>query len=61
MRGISLRRTRFGVFIVSGRVCGFAAVLFTASTLNFVSSEATYYLLPVRGGHDPGRRSPPGR
>jgi len=46
VRGISLRRTRFGVFIVSGAVCGFAAVLFTASTLNFVSSEATYYLLP---------------
>ena len=46
VRGISLRRTRFGVFIASGAVCGFAALLFTASTLNFVSSEATYYLLP---------------
>jgi ribose transport system permease protein len=46
VRGISLRRARFGVFMVSGAVCGFAAVLFTASTLNFVSSEATYYLLP---------------
>jgi ribose transport system permease protein len=46
VRGISLRRTRFGVFVASGAVCGFAAVLFTASTLNFVSSETTYYLLP---------------
>jgi ribose/xylose/arabinose/galactoside ABC-type transport system permease subunit len=46
VRGISLRKTRFAVFIVSGAVCGFAALLFTASTLNFVSSETTYYLLP---------------
>lgn len=46
VRGISLRKTRFGVFLASGAVCGFAALLFTASTLNFVSSETTYYLLP---------------
>ncbi len=46
VRGISLRKARFGVFIGSGLICGFAAVLFTASTLNFVSSETTSYLLP---------------
>jgi ribose transport system permease protein len=46
VRGISLRKVRFGVFIGSGVICGLAAVLFTASTLNFVSSETTNYLLP---------------
>jgi ribose/xylose/arabinose/galactoside ABC-type transport system permease subunit len=46
VRGISLRKVRFGVFIGSGVICGVAAVLFTASTLNFVSSETTNYLLP---------------
>ncbi len=47
VRGISLRKVRFGVFIGSGVICGFAAVLFTATTLNFVSSETTNYLLPT--------------
>jgi ribose/xylose/arabinose/galactoside ABC-type transport system permease subunit len=47
VRGISLRKARFGIFIGSGVICGFAAVLFTASTLNFVSSETTSYLLPT--------------
>ena len=47
VRGISLRKTRFAVFIGSGVICGLAAVLFTASTLNFVSSETTSYLLPT--------------
>jgi ribose transport system permease protein len=47
VRGISLRKVRFGVFACSGLVCGFAALLFTASTLNFVSSETTSYLLPT--------------
>jgi ribose/xylose/arabinose/galactoside ABC-type transport system permease subunit len=46
VRGISLRRTRFGVFITSGMVVGVAAVLFAASTHSFSVSDGTTYLLP---------------
>jgi ribose/xylose/arabinose/galactoside ABC-type transport system permease subunit len=46
VRGISLPKTRFGVFIVSGMVVGLAAVLFAASTHSFGISDGTTYLLP---------------
>ena len=46
VRGISLRKTRFGVFIVSGMVVGLAAVLFAASDHSFSVADGTTYLLP---------------
>jgi len=46
VRGISLRKTRFGVFIVSGMIVGVAAILFAASTHSFSVSDGTTYLLP---------------
>ncbi len=46
VRGISLRKTRFGVFIVSGMIVGLAAILFAASTHSFSVSDGTTYLLP---------------
>jgi ribose/xylose/arabinose/galactoside ABC-type transport system permease subunit len=44
IRGISLRKTRFGVFVVAGLLAGFGAVLFTASQSTFISSDGTTYL-----------------
>jgi ribose transport system permease protein len=44
MRGISLRKTRFGIFMTAGLLAGIAAVLFTASQSNFVSADGTTYL-----------------
>jgi ribose transport system permease protein len=44
IRGISLRKTRFGVFMVAGLFAGFAAILFTASQSTFVSTDGTTYL-----------------
>lgn len=44
MRGISLRKTRFGIFMTAGLLAGTAAVLFTASQSAFVSSDGTTYL-----------------
>jgi ribose transport system permease protein len=46
VRGISLRKARFGVFIVSGAVVGLAAVLFAASVHDFSVSDGQNYLLP---------------
>ncbi len=46
VRGISLRKTRFGVFITSGMVVGLAAVLFAASDHSFSVADGTTYLLP---------------
>lgn len=44
MRGISLRKTRFGIFMTAGLLAGVAAVLFTASQSSFVSADGTTYL-----------------
>lgn len=44
MRGISLRKTRFGVFMTDGFLAGVAAVLFTASQSSFISADGTTYL-----------------
>jgi ribose transport system permease protein len=44
MRGISLRKTRFGIFTAAGFLAGVAAVLFTASQSSFVSADGTDYL-----------------
>lgn len=44
MRGISLRKTRFGIFTTAGFLAGLAAVLFTASQSSFVSADGTDYL-----------------
>jgi len=44
MRGISLRKTRFGVFMTAGLMAGIAAVLFAASQQTFVSADGTTYL-----------------
>lgn len=44
MRGISLRKTRFGVFMTDGLLAGLAAVLFTASQSTFISADGTTYL-----------------
>jgi ribose/xylose/arabinose/galactoside ABC-type transport system permease subunit len=44
MRGISLRKTRFGIFTAAGFLAGLAAVLFTASQSSFVSADGTDYL-----------------
>lgn len=46
-RGISLRKTRFGVFMGAGACGGLAAVLFTASTPGFTAIDGATYLLPV--------------
>lgn len=43
-RGISLRKTRFGVFMLAGALAGFAAVLFTAANQSFVSTDGQPYL-----------------
>ncbi len=44
MRGISLRKTRFGIFMTAGLLAGVAAILFTASQSTFVSADGTTYL-----------------
>lgn len=44
MRGISLRKTRFGIFMTAGLLAGIAAVLFTASQSTFISADGTTYL-----------------
>jgi ribose transport system permease protein len=44
MRGISLRKTRFGIFMGAGLLAGTAAVLFTASQSTFISADGTTYL-----------------
>ena len=46
-RGISLRRTRLAVFTFSGACGGIAAVLFAASTPQFVPTDSSTFLLPV--------------
>ncbi|WP_255498417.1 ABC transporter permease [Nakamurella sp. PAMC28650] len=46
-RGICLRRTRLAVFTFSGACGGIAAVLFAASTPQFVPTDSSTFLLPV--------------
>jgi ribose transport system permease protein len=46
-RGISLKKTRFAVFTVSGAIVGFAGVLFAASTGPFAPTAGASYQLPV--------------
>jgi ribose transport system permease protein len=46
-RGISLRKTRFAIFIASGVCAGIAGVLFAASSGPFTPSSGTVFLLPV--------------
>ncbi len=46
-RGISLRRTRFGVFIADGACAGLAGVLFAAANAAFAAVSGADFLLPV--------------
>jgi ribose transport system permease protein len=46
-RGISLRKTRFGVFSVAGAIVGFAGVLFAASSGPFAPTAGASFQLPV--------------
>ena len=46
-RGISLRKTRFAIFIAAGVCAGIAGVLFAASNGPFNPSGGSPFLLPV--------------
>jgi len=46
-RGISLKKTRFGVFTVSGAIVGLAGVLFAASNGPFAPIAGATFQLPV--------------
>jgi ribose transport system permease protein len=46
-RGISLRKTRFAIFVASGVCAGIAGLLFAASSGPFTPASGTVYLLPV--------------
>jgi ribose/xylose/arabinose/galactoside ABC-type transport system permease subunit len=46
-RGISLRRTRYAVFIASGLCGGLAGLIFAASNASFTPNEGAAFLLPV--------------
>ena len=46
-RGISLRRTRYAVFMASGICAALAGVLFAAANASFTPSEGSAFLLPV--------------
>jgi ribose transport system permease protein len=46
-RGISLKKTRFGVFSVAGAIVGFAGVLFAASNGPFAPTAGASFQLPV--------------
>ena len=46
-RGISLKKTRFGVFSVAGAIVGFAGVLFAASSGPFAPTAGASFQLPV--------------
>ena len=49
-RGISLRKTRFAVFSISGGIVGLAGVLFAASNGPFAPAVGGTYQLPVIAG-----------
>lgn len=46
-RGISLRKTRFGIFTAAGALSGVAAILFTSSNASFGPNDGATFLLPV--------------
>ena len=46
-RGISLAKTRFGVFAAAGALGGVAALLFVGSNASFTPKDGAGYLLPV--------------
>lgn len=46
-RGVSLRKTRFGVFAVAGACAGMAGVLFAAANAAFAATAGADFLLPV--------------
>ena len=46
-RGISLRKTRFAIFIASGVCAGIAGILFAASNGPFTPGGGSSFLLPV--------------
>jgi ribose transport system permease protein len=46
-RGISLRKTRFGVFTAAGACAGLAGVLFAAANAAFAATAGSDFLLPV--------------
>lgn len=46
-RGISLRKTRYGIFIACAGCAGLGAVLFLASNANFTPNAGNSYLLQV--------------
>ena len=46
-RGISLRKTRFAIFIAAGACAGMAGLLFAASSGPFTPASGSVYLLPV--------------
>jgi ribose transport system permease protein len=47
VRGISLRRVRFGVFMASGMLVSIGAVLFAASEHSFIPNDGVTFLLPA--------------
>ena len=47
VRGISLRKTRFAIFISGGAAAGLAGVLFASSSGPFTPSGGVVFLLPV--------------
>jgi ribose transport system permease protein len=49
-RGISLKKTRFAIFILSGAIVGIAGILFAASNGPFAPSAGTTFQLPVIAG-----------
>lgn len=46
-RGISLKKTRFAIFVASGAIVGFAGVLFAASNGPFAPTAGAGFQLPV--------------
>jgi len=46
-RGISLAKTRFGVFSSAGALSGVAAILFVGSNSSFTPQDGSNYLLPA--------------
>lgn len=49
-RGISLKKTRFAIFIIAGAIVGLAGIMFAASNGPFAPSAGTTFQLPVIAG-----------
>ncbi len=49
-RGISLRKTRFAIFIIAGAISGLASIMFVASNGPFAPNAGTTFQLPVIAG-----------